>query len=202
MKRVLQMKTMAEQFGSKPDKMANEMMTAVLNLREKGAMQKMGQNLKPDDALGKSLFNEYFKHHENVYYAVSKKYGQKNADQFMKFGLFSGGDAMIGGGEAAIKSNAIADSLMKHYPDMGYESFEKAILMARVGDMADKGYGSTKIIKEVRKQMGNNVADDLFLKYGDDILSNTQVMKTMAKGSGRVGLRRILKAVPDPFAIV
>ena len=62
--------------------------------------------------------------------------------------------------------------------------------------MTEQGMSSTKIIKELRKTMGNNVADDLILKYGDDVLSNSAVGKLFGKGSAKVGIRRVLKAIP------
>ena len=138
--------------------------------------------------------------YNEVYEMVIDKYGQKNADEFMKLGLFGiddlGQATYDSIGNSVLRNDAIADSLIKNYPDMTFESLEKAVLLARVGNMKDAGYGSTKIVKELRKTMGNNVADDLLLKYGDDVLTNTGVMKTFGKGSAKVGFRRLLKAIP------
>jgi len=194
-KRILQIQTLAEQFGRKPDAISEGMMNAVRNLSDYDATV-AGARKAISKGIPTNQFDIYMSAHDDLFGAVAKKYGEKNARQFMKLGLFNAGDALIHGVDAVKDTSVIADKLMKHYPDMTYESLEKAVLMARVGDMAEAGMGSTKIIKEVRKQLGNNVADDLFLKYSDDILSNTQVMKQMAKGSSRIGLRRILKAVP------
>jgi len=185
-RKVLEHSMLSKQFGKKPDKISNTMMESIKNLREINVINK--------DHAGTFLRQSYMDNLDDVYEKVAKKYGEKNAAKFKRLGLFGHDELLLGMGE--LRPNAIADSLMKHYPDMTYDGLEKAVLMARVGDMKDAGYGSTRIIKEVRKTMGNNVADELFLKHADDLFTNTGVMKTFAKGSGRVGLRRILKAVP------
>ena len=192
-KRMLEQSVLSKQFGKEPDAIAKAMQNALGNVREmntvRGALQKGSARALLDMA----DYNE-------VYEMVIKKYGQKNADQFMKLGLFGiddlGQATYDSIGNSVLRNDAIADSLIKNYPDMTFESLEKAVLLARVGNMKDAGYGSTKIVKELRKTMGNNVADDLLLKYGDDVLTNTGVMKTFGKGSAKVGFRRLLKAIP------
>ena len=197
-KRILQIRTLAEQFGRKPDAIADDMMSAVMNLGDYNTRVAEARKgfTGPDALFNEQFYNDYMKMHEDVYGAVAKKYGNKNADEFMKLGLFGASEGLLTSAEAATHTSVIADKLMKHYPDMTYESLEKAVLMARVGDMAEQGVGSAKIVKAVRKQLGNNVADDLFLKYSEDILSNTKVGAVFGKGSGMIGFRRLLKAIP------
>jgi len=185
-RKILEHSMLSKQFGKKSDKISNTMMESIKNLHEIKVINKKHA--------GTFVRQSYMDNLDDVYEKVVKKYGEKNAAKFKTLGLFGHDELMLGMGE--LRPNAIADSLMKHYPDMTYDGLEKAVLMARVGDMKDAGYGSTRIIKEVRKTMGNNVADELFMKHADDLFTNTGVMKTFAKGSGRVGLRRILKAVP------
>jgi len=194
-RRILQIRTLAEQFGTKPDAISNEMMKAVANLSDydatvAGARKAISKGIPTDQ------FDIYMSAHDDLFGAVAKKYGEKNARQFMKLGLFNAGDALIDGVDSVKDTSIIADKLMKHYPDMTYQSLEKAVLMARVGDLSEKGMGSSKIIKAVRKQLGNNVADELFLKYSEDIFTNPKVAGTFGKGSARIGLRRFLKRLP------
>jgi hypothetical protein len=40
------------------------------------------------------------------------------------------------------------------------------------------------------------IADDLIIKYGDDVLSNSAVGKLFGKGTAKLGWRRVLKAIP------
>jgi len=188
-RKILASQVLAEQFGKKPDKMAQEMMQAIYNLRDVRNVQLRG------DKLGPGFKESFFSMQDDVYEAVAKKYGKNNAEQFMKLGLFSSDDLLLNGPEFGVRSNAVAESLMKNYDNMTYESLEQAVMMARVGDMKDAGYSSTRIVKELRKKMGNN-ADNLLLKYGDDVLSNSQVSKIIGKGSAKVGLRRALKLIP------
>ena len=197
-KRILQIQTLAEQFGRKPDAISKDMMNAVMNL---GDMRtRRAEAFKgftgPDALVNEKMYNDYMDMYENVYGAVAKKYGNKNADQFMKLGLFGASEGLLTSAEAATHTSVIADKLMKHYPDMTYESLEKAVLMARVGDLAEGGMGSSKIVKAVRKQLGNNVADELFLKYSEDIFTNPKVAAAFGKGSGRTMLRSFLKRLP------
>ena len=192
-KRMLEQSVLSRQFSKEPDAIAKAMQNALGNVREMSTVRGAVSQGSPRGLLDMADYNE-------VYEMAIKKYGEKNADQFMKLGLFGIDDLGQATydriGNSVLRNDAIADSLIKNYPDMTYESLEKAVLLARVGDMKDAGMGSTKIVKELRKTMGNNVADDLLLKYGDDVLTNTGVMKTFGKGSAKVGFRRLLKAIP------
>ena len=192
-KRMLEQSVLSRQFGKEPDAIAKAMQNALGNTREMNTVRGALKQGNPRALLDMADYNE-------VYEMAIKKYGEKNADQFMKLGLFGiddlGQATYDSIGNSVLRNDAIADSLIKNYPDMTFESLEKAVLLARVGDMKDAGMGSTKIVKELRKTMGNNVADDLLLKYGDDVLTNTGVMKTFGKGSAKVGFRRLLKAIP------
>ena len=192
-KRMLEQSVLSKQFGKEPDAIAKSMQNALGNTREMNTVRGALQKGSTRGLLDMADYNE-------VYEMAIKKYGQKNADEFMKLGLFGIDDLGQATydriGNSVLRNDAIADSLIKNYPDMTFESLEKAVLLARVGDMKDAGMGSTKIVKELRKTMGNNVADDLLLKYGDDVLTNSGVSKIFGKGSAKVGLRRVLKAIP------
>ena len=192
-KRMLEQQVLSKQFGKEPDKIAKAMQNALGNVREMNTVRGALKKGSPRGLLDMADYNE-------VYEMVIEKYGQKNADQFMKLGLFGIDDLGQATydriGNSVLRNDAIADSLIKNYPDMTFESLEKAVLLARVGDMKDAGYGSTKIVKELRKAMGNNVADELLLKHADDLMKNSAVGKIFGKGSAKVGLRRVLKAIP------
>ena len=195
-KRILQIQTLAEQFGRKPDAISMDMMNAVMNLDDLATTQNAQRKLLSQGKAGSSNFDEYMSMTDDIFGVVAKKYGANNARQFMKLGLFGTSEGLINGADAVKDTSIIADTLMKHYPDMTYQSLEKAVLMARVGDLAESGMGSAKIVKAVRKQLGNNVADELFLKYSEDIFTNPKVAGAFAEGSGRTLLRRFLKRLP------
>ena len=194
-KRILEADVLARQFGKEPDDIARGFQSALGNQREFNTMQKL---IKKNPSSATRGFMDTADYYE-VYEMVIEKYGKQNGDQFMKLGLFGIEDKFKGMnaiGESVLTNNAIADSLIKNYPDMTYESLEKAVMLARIGNMKDAGMSSTKIVKELREKMGNNVADDLLLKYGDDVLKNSGVSKIFGKGSAKVGLRRFLKMIP------
>ena len=194
-KKILEADVLAKQFGKEPDAIARGFQSALGNQREFNTMQKL---IKKNPSSAGRVFMDTADYNE-VYEMVIEKYGKQNADSFMRLGLFGIEDKFKGMnaiGDSVLTNNAIADSLIKNYPDMTYESLEKAVMLARVGNMKDAGMSSTKIVKELREKMGNNVADDLLLKYGDDVLKNSAVSKIFGKGSAKVGLRRVLKAIP------
>ena len=196
-KGMLEADMIARQFGKNPDAIAESMQNALGNIRENNTLRNMF-NKNPIDSVGYERAFADMTDYDATYEMVVKKYGEKNADQFMKLGLFGTTDSLNLDelGRNVLRNDAIADSLAKHYDNMTYESLEKAVLLARVGDMTDAGMSSTKIVKELREKMGNNVADDLIMKYGDDMLSNSAVGKLFGKGSAKVGIRRFLKAIP------
>ena len=195
-KRILEADVLAKQFGKEPDAIAAAFQQALANNKDTGMMRSTLDEF--GGTIGVERFIADSDDFKQTYEMVAKKYGDKNADQFMKLGLFGSTDYMNldDVGRNVLQNNAIADSLIKNYPDMTYESLEKAVLLARVGNMKDAGYGSTKIVKELRKTMGNNVADELLLKHADDLFKNSKVAGIFGKGSAKVGLRRFLKMIP------
>ena len=197
-KGMLEADVIARQFGKNPDAIAESMQNALGNLRENNTLRNKFNRNPGVGSIGYERAFADMTDYEATYKMVIDKYGEKNADQFMKLGLFGTTDSLNLDelGRNVLRNDAIADSLAKHYDNMTYESLEKAVLLARVGDMTDSGMSSTKIVKELREKMGNNVADDLIMKYGDDVLSNTAVGKLFGKGSAKVGIRRFLKAIP------
>ena len=205
-----QKKILMQNMLGKPDIFTKEFQAALANIEEANTLADLAKGktssiLGPD---GKPMIRrdpmalEALRMKDEVFEAVAKKYGADNAEKFMKLGLFGPEDAanLVMGSDGAItglKSSATADSLMKHFPNFKYDNLEQAMVLARVGDMTDKGFSAKKQVDILTNKMGVN-AHDLLLdrKIGDAILDSTDVGKIFAKGSSRTMWRRVGKMIP------